>query len=202
VPPLRPYLQRRARPRAARVGRRGRADGRGSLAPARLSGGGGGRGGDARDADARGRLRPTCPPARSGRLLLRSRRRCRRPRGAARARRSSLARRARGPQHARDVSLRQRVGDAAAYVARSGDARGGRRRALGSAQPRSARRGVHRSRRHRRRAGRAARPRCSAAQRRSTSPSTATCSTRESWRCSCPSPADRRSPRSSGCSPT
>ena len=51
-------VPRRARARAARVGRRRRADGRGRCAPARLPGGRGRRGGHARDADARRRVRP------------------------------------------------------------------------------------------------------------------------------------------------
>ena len=195
VPQLRPHLQRRSRPRAARLGRRGRADGRGGVARARLSRGGGRRGGDARDADARGGLRPAGAAARPRRLLLLPRRRGRRAGGAPRPRRGPLARRARRPQHARDLPLRQRVGDAAAHAARPGDARRRRRRPLGSAEPRPARGGVHRCGRDRRRSRRA----CSPAPRRSTSRSTATCSIRTSSRSSCPSPAGRRSTRSSSC---
>ena len=83
------------------------------------------RGGHARRADARGRGRPARAAARPRRLLLRARRRGRGARRAPRAARRRLARRARRPEHAGELAVRQRVGDAAADAHRL---RRGRRR--------------------------------------------------------------------------
>ena len=72
------------------------------------------RGGHARGAEPPARLRAARPPDRARRLLLLARRR---DRGALRRRgvpRRRLARRARRPEHAADLAVRERVGDAAA----------------------------------------------------------------------------------------
>ena len=59
--------------------------------------------------------------------------------GAARPHRGRLARRSWGPQHGRDVAVRQRLGDAVAAGDRCGGRRARRRRARRRPQPRSAR---------------------------------------------------------------
>ena len=90
------------------------------------------------------RRRAARPAARARRLLLLA---CRHDRGALcppRPPRARLARRARRSQHARDVAVRERVGHAAADDRRRGDVEARKRRADRRAEPRSARRDVHR----------------------------------------------------------
>ena len=94
--------------------------------------------------------RPTCPTGRScsagaaARTSARSRR-SQRARGLPRGR---LDRRARRPEHARDVAVRQRLGNAAADGDRRRRRRAGARRARRRAQPRPAGGRVHRRERH------------------------------------------------------
>ena len=133
--------------------------------------------------------------ARPRRVLLLPHRRRRGARRAARAARRDLARRARRSQHARDVAVRQRVGDAAADAHRPGHGRA-RRMSSSGARATSIRRRTSSSPRP---ASATIRTRCSSARMRSTSRSTATSSTRASSRSSCPSPAGRRSATSSSC---
>ena len=75
---------------------------------------------DARGPDRRAGPQPSRAPSCSRRLLLRPRRRDPWARGAPRSARGGLDRRARRPQHAGDLAVRQRMGDAAA----NGDRRG------------------------------------------------------------------------------
>ena len=118
VPLVRPRVRRRPRPRSAGLGRGRRGDGRGGVPRAALPRGGGDRGRHARRADAVARLRASRPARRAGRLLLLARGR---DRGALERRGapgSRLDRCARRPEHAGDVPLGQRLGDAAADGAR------------------------------------------------------------------------------------
>ena len=109
-------------------------------APAAVSGGGGDRGDIARRSD-RGADAATSPRARSfsaaaaARMSARSAA-SRRARGPARGRLDRCPRR---PQHARELAVRQRVGDAAADGDRRRRGRSRRRRARRRAEPRSAR---------------------------------------------------------------
>ena len=114
---------------------------------ARLPRGGGRRGGDARDADARRRVRPpraarSSSAAAAARTSARSRGS---PRGTAGSASSGSTRTATSTRRRRRPSG-QRVGDAAADAARPGHGRRRRRRPLGRAQPRPAGGGVHRRR--------------------------------------------------------
>ena len=101
------------------------------------------RGGDPRGAGRGPDPEPACAPARARWVLLLARRRDPRPRGAARPARGRLGRRPRRPQHARDLALGERLGDAAADGdrCRRGRARG--RGARRRPQPRPARGRVH-----------------------------------------------------------
>ena len=126
VPQLRTRVRGGARARAARVGHGRRGDGRGGRARASVPGDGGRRRGHARRADAR-RSRRRCRSVRSSSAAAAARTSVRS--GACAARRPArgrLARRARRPEHARDVAVREPVGDAAADAPRR--RRGARRR--------------------------------------------------------------------------
>ena len=113
VPLVRPRVLGRPRSRSAGLGRGRRGDGRGGVSRAALPRGGRDRGRHARRADAVARLRAARPARRAGRLLLLARGR---DRGAL-ERRGAPGRRldrcARRPEHAGDVPLGQRLGDAA-----------------------------------------------------------------------------------------
>ena len=199
MPLLRPRVPRRPRPRPARLGRRRRDDGRGGAPRAALPRGERDRGGHARGAEPAARLRAARPPDRARRLLLLARRCDRGALGRRGVPRRRLARRARRPEHAGDLAVRERVGDAAA----DGDRR--RRRAAARTSPSSAPAISIRPRSSSssRRASRRARARSSVrstAPTPSTSRSTATRSTRASSPCSCPSRTGSGSARSRSCS--
>ena len=151
---------------------------------------GGDRGGVARGPDRRPDPQPPRAAARPRRLLLLARRGDPRPRGPSRRpARGGLDRCPRRPQHARELAVRQRVGDAAADGDRCRRRRSGRRRPRRRAEPRSARARVHGGNRNRRRPRRGR----STAATASTSRSTATCSFPASSPSSCPSRVGRRS---------
>ena len=139
------------------------------------------------------------PADRPRRLLLLARRR---DRGALRGRgvpRGRLARRPRRPEHAADLAVGQRVGNAVADGDRRRRRASPQRRPRRRPEPRPARGGVHRVGRRARRARVRSSGR-SRARTPSTSRSTATRSIPASWPSSCPSRTACGSTRSRRCS--
>ena len=143
MPLVRPRVLGRPRSRSAGLGRGRRGDGRGGVSRAALPRGGRDRGRHARRADAAARLRASRPARRAWRLLLLARGR---DRGALERRGapgSRLDRCARRPEHAGDVTLGQRLGDAVADGARRRRRPRAGRGADRRPQPRPARGRVH-----------------------------------------------------------
>ena len=127
-----------------------------------------------------------------------ARRSCVGPCATRRPARNRLDRRARRPEHARDVSLGEPLGDAVPDAARRRRRRTRRRSARRRPQPRSAGSRVRRAGRDRR----LARPQRSQGSTPRTSRSTSTCSTRTRSTCSFPSPTGLLRTRSTHCSAT